>query len=300
VSAASLPGADAELRHGYTIAEVSRLSMRAVRRERWHQAADFDERLEVAWHAIIEHIYTAAEPPAERDVMHAGWRAIGEHVSSDYQFRGHNRQDRYAGTTAGFERFWWTVARATPGPEERVTDRVALAQIWPLLRPMHRQVLAALAVHEDYGLAAAALGKSRKTFTTQVGQARQAFLQLWHQGEAPSRPWGYDRRRSTTSTNRHTVTNRAVVARARIRARHAARNGGQPPPTRRAGPPQADLGISGAELVRRYEGGQSIRELAATLGSSYSVIQRRLHAEGAQLRSTGRARRPATSSRAVT
>jgi Helix-turn-helix domain len=285
-----LTGADAELRHGYTIAEVSRLSMRAVRRERWHQAADFDDRLEVAWHAIIEHIYTAAEPPAERDVMYAGWRAIGELVSSDYQFRGHNRQDRYAGTIAGFERYWWTTARATPGPEERVTERVALGQIWPLLRPLHREVLTALAAHEDYGLAAAALGKSRKTFTTQVGEARRAFLELWHQGEAPSRPWGYDRRRTTT-TNAHSVTNRAVVARARVRTRHAVRNGGQLPPARRTGPPWSDLGISNAELVRRYEGGQSIRQLAVSLGSSYSVIHRRLQAEGAQLRSTGHVRR---------
>jgi hypothetical protein len=72
------------------------------------------------------------------------------------------------------------VARVTPGPEERVVDRVAVAQIWPRLRPLHQQVPAALAAHEDYGRAAAALGKSRKTFTTQVGQARRAFLDLWH------------------------------------------------------------------------------------------------------------------------
>jgi hypothetical protein len=50
--------------------------------------ADFDDRLEMAWHAIIEHIYTATEPPTERDVTHAGWCAIGEHVSSDCEFRG--------------------------------------------------------------------------------------------------------------------------------------------------------------------------------------------------------------------
>jgi hypothetical protein len=111
----SLPGADAELRYGYTIAEVSRLSVQAVRRERWNQVADFDDRLEVAWHAIIEHIHTATARPAERDVMYAGWRAIGEHVSSDYQFRGHDRQDQCEGTTAGFERYWWTAARAAPG-----------------------------------------------------------------------------------------------------------------------------------------------------------------------------------------
>lgn len=275
--------ADTELRHGYTLSQVTALSVFAVKRGAWHQAADFHERLEVAWHAIIEHIYTAPDPPQARDVIRAGWQAIGDHVDRGHRFYGLDSRNRYAGTTAGFERYWWTASRPTPGPEERVTDRVALAQIWPQLRPVHREVLAALAAHDDYGLAAAALGKSRKTFTTQVSQARRAFLELWHQGETPSRPWGVDRR--PTTDIRHTVTYRTIVLRQRHRARIAALNGGQPPrPARRTGPPRADLGISGAEMVRRYEQGQSIRQLAASLGSSYSVVQRRLQAEGARLR----------------
>jgi hypothetical protein len=74
VNAASVlsgpPGADAELRHGYTLAEVSRLSTQAVRgQQHWHQAMDFDNRVELAWHAIIEHIYSATQPPSERDVI---------------------------------------------------------------------------------------------------------------------------------------------------------------------------------------------------------------------------------------
>jgi hypothetical protein len=81
--------------------------------------------------------------------------------------------------------------------------------------------------------------------------------------------------------------------RQRRQAKRAARNGGQPPPpAHRTGKSRADLGISGTELVRRYEQGQSIRQLAASLDSSYSVVQRRLQAEGAQLRSVGRSRGP--------
>jgi hypothetical protein len=281
---------DTELRHGYTLSQVSALSVFAVRRALWHQAADFDERLEVAWHAIIEHIYTAASPPEARDVIRTGWQAIGAHIDRGHRFYGLDTHDRYAGTHAGFERYWWTACRPTPGPEERVTDQVALAQIWPQLRPVYREVLTALAAHEDYGRAAAALGKSRKTFTTQVGQARQAFFKLWHEGETPSRPWGTDRRPATVP--RHTITNRAITGRQRRRARRAAANGGLPPP-RRSGRAWTDLGISGTELVRRYEQGQSIRQLAGSLGTSYSVIQRRLQAEGAQLRSQGRAAKSA-------
>ena len=179
----------------------------------------------------------------------------------------------------------WTASRPTPSPEERVTDRVALAQIWPQLRPVHREVLAALAAHDDYGKAAAALGKSRKTFTTQVSQARRAFLDYGTRARHPP-GLGIDRR--PTTDIRHTVTYRAIVLRQRHRARRTARNDGQPPPpARRTGPPRADLGISSTELVRRYEQGQSIRRAAASLGSSYSAAQRRLQTEGAQLRPGG-------------
>ncbi len=80
-----------------------------------------------------------------------------------------------------------------------------------------------------------------------------------------------------------------IVARRRQQAKRAAENGGQPPPrTRRTGKRPADLGICDAELARRYDEGQSIRQLAASLGSSYSVVQRRLQATGAQLRPVGK------------
>lgn len=146
---------------------------------------------------------------------------------------------------------------------------MALAQIWPRLNPMHRTVLAALAAHNDHARAAAALGISRRLFTHRLSQARQAFLTLWHEGESPSRVW---------------CTSKTTAARRR-RARRAAETGQplQPRPTPGARP-RADLGISDAELVRRYQAGESIRQLATALGTYYSVIHTRLHAEGAQLR----------------
>jgi hypothetical protein len=79
------------------------------------------------------------------------------------------------------------------------------------------------------------------------------------------------------------------VLRQRQQAKRAAENGGQRPPrVRRNGKAKTDLGISDAELVHRYDEGQSIRQLAASLGSSYSVVQRRLQATGAQLRPVGK------------
>jgi hypothetical protein len=279
------PARDVVLRHGYTLAQVSQLSVLAVRRQLWYQAADFDERLEVAWAAIIEHLYTCDQPPLPSEVIRAGWQAIGTHVDKEHRFHGLDTHDRYAGITGGFERYWWYAARPAGSPEERVAERVALAQIWPRLRPVHREVLAALAAHDDYGTAAESLGKSRKTFTQQVSTARREFLALWHEGEAPSRPWGTDRR-VTSASDRHTVTYRAVRDRQRRARRRAARTA-QAPPAPKAPRPRAALGISDAELVRRYEAGESVRQLAASLGKSYSVVHRRLHTEGAHLRSVG-------------
>jgi hypothetical protein len=286
---AHIPG-NAELRHGYTLSQVTALSVVAVKRQFWYQAADFDQRLEVAWYAIVEHIYAADEPPEIREVIHAGFQAISSEADKTRRFYGQDTNDRYAGTTGGFERYWWFAGQPAPSPEGKVTERVALAQIWPRLRPLHRQVLVALAAYDDYELAAKSLGKSRKTFTTQVSQARRAFLALWHEGEAPSRPWGVDRRIS--ATDRHTITNRAIRNRHRAAARYAQQDRpSRPAPKTR----KLDLGIPGTELVRRYEAGESIRQLAAALGSSYSVIQRRLNDEGAQLRSMGRPVKPAAS-----
>ncbi len=150
----------------------------------------FDQRLEVAWHAIIEHLYASDQPPTPRAIMHAADRAVNADVQLAHQFHGHNTHNRYADTkTKGFELYWWSTASTTPSPENKITERLALAQIWPRLHPRHQKVLAALAAHGDYGHAAASLGISRRLFTRQLSQARQAFLKRWHEGESPSRVW---------------------------------------------------------------------------------------------------------------
>lgn len=71
-----------------------------------------------------------------------------------------------------------------------------------------------MARHEDYATAAAALGKSRHTFAIQIGHARKAFRELWHEGETPSRPWGAARRASKLDSYKMRVTYRLTVRRA--------------------------------------------------------------------------------------
>jgi hypothetical protein len=82
------PAHDVELRHGYTLSQLNALSVWTVMHDRYCSFADVDERLEVVWHAIVEHLYTTAEVPARQDLVLSGWRAIREYVQKDARFRG--------------------------------------------------------------------------------------------------------------------------------------------------------------------------------------------------------------------
>jgi hypothetical protein len=228
-----------DLRHGYILDDVNGLSIWAVLHDRYHPLADFDDRLEVAWHAMIEHIYTSVEPPLIPEVIRAGWRAIAHHVKTDEHFhRGYGR-DRDAVTNKGFDRYWLDTGQPASGPEERVTEYVALAQIWARLRPKDRELLAAMAEHEDYAQAAAALGKTRHAYATDIGKARKAFRALWHEGETPSRPWGADRRASKPDSPKMRVTYRLIVRRRAAQTRASARQAsGRPCGSESAARPQ--------------------------------------------------------------
>jgi hypothetical protein len=196
--------ASLELRHGYTLDSLTRLAHFAARRKRWEHDTELPIRYEVAFSAMAEHLYCANVPPAVGELIEAGWRAITEHGSAYRQFLG-RAHDGPAGPGKKFERYWRHVAAPEDSPEEKVTERIALAQIWPCLRPSYREAFAALAAHEDYQRAADALGLTYATFKCRISAGRKEFLALWHQGETPSRPWVRDRR-AGPGTDMHAVT----------------------------------------------------------------------------------------------
>jgi hypothetical protein len=214
------PPASTELRHSYTLDSLQRLAHFAARRKLWHGGLALPERAEIALSAMAEHLYASDQPPAASELIHTGWKAISEHLNQRSQFQGHDTSDRYAATTRPrFETYWRDAARHSLSPEDRIIERLALAQIWPHLRLVHQQALTALAVHGDYQQAATALGEPYATFKSQVSRARREFLELWHEGEVPSRPWVRDRR-AGPGTDMHTLTYFLRLRRQRAERKH--------------------------------------------------------------------------------
>jgi hypothetical protein len=207
---------DTELRHGYTLADIHKLTMIAVLKDYWHRDMSLDERQDLAWSAIAECLYGHDGSPTRHELIHAAQTAIGEQWRTD---RGsHGIPYQKLGTSKdmpNFWRYWWTCTGPTHGPEERVVDRLALHQIWTELSPRSRAVLLALATHDDHNLAAESLGIARPVYNHWLSQARNSFYALWHEGEQPSRIWAPDHRHGNGS---HSVTNNI---RRRARARRA-------------------------------------------------------------------------------
>jgi len=214
-----------ELRHGYTLDSLTRLAHYAARNKLWYYTTDLAVRYEVAFATMAEHLYAAPEPPTAGELVKVGWHAIAAHGDARRQFLG-LAHDGPPGPGLNFERYWRGVTAPADSPEDKVTDRIALAQIWPRLTPASREALAALAAHGDYRRAADALGIGYKTFVCRISDARRQFLALWHDGETPSRPWVRDRR-AGPGTDMHTVT---YFLRARRLRAAAARAPGGPTP----------------------------------------------------------------------
>ncbi len=201
-----------EVRHGYTMNRLHLIARKAA--ETAHaQAQPFAERYETAWQAIAEHLCGSEDPPQFYELIITGRIAIDEEVRQVARSHG-----RYLGNASGgsehiqsFSRYWdWHIWR--PGsPEDQVIDPLALRQIWPQLSAAHRAALTAPAIHDDYAMAAASLGKNYNAFYHALRKARRQFMALWHEGETPpSRiTWTTDIRatsdRTATTRYRYTV-----------------------------------------------------------------------------------------------
>lgn len=184
------------IRHGYTLAVIHELTLVAVRCELFYRSRSYADRIDIAWSAIVEHLYASEDVPSRRDLVNTGMTAISNWFVSEARTHGVNSSQWGRTTTPGvnFERYWRVFTGPTPSPEERIVERLAVAQIWCELSPHIRKVITALAAHGDYHQAARSLGKTPDQLYSQIAYARRIFFSMWHEGEEPSHSWGHDRR----------------------------------------------------------------------------------------------------------
>jgi hypothetical protein len=189
-------------------------------------SGEYVDRLDEAWSAIAEHLYTVDEHPAKHDLVRVGQQAILDALAEHRHHHGFYRHKtdgaaHGAGSSPAFVKYWLEFAAwPTASCERRVVENYALLQILPMLSDVQHRVLVALAVHEDYQAASDAVGMTYDTFKSHVSKARRRFLALWHEGEQPSRPWGCDRRVGSRAVGRsETYTRRELFRRRRDAAR---------------------------------------------------------------------------------
>lgn len=190
------------LRHGYTLRDIDRLTATACASSRWHAAADADERYAVMWHAIVEHLYTAEERPTRHDLLGAAITAVDLYVRAEMHHHGWDTANYAAGAGAmhRYQTYWRTPAERDPFAD-RVVERVALGQIWPLIAQHHRDLLRTLAAADDHDRAASRLGLTQSGYASRLCKARATARGLWHEHETPT-PMPPDRRKfSRTGTD---------------------------------------------------------------------------------------------------
>lgn len=239
---AHIEPADEPLWHGYSARAIDRLTRAALRLDRW--STHIDERGAAIRFGIIEHLATVEEPPSRLELLNAGKAASDAHMLAELRTHGYDRThpERGGASSSGFVRYWEPAAR-TPF-EERVVERVALAQVWPSLSLSQRQAVMALALSEDYEAAIGHLGVRRGTFAARLHHGRQAFAELWHEHETPRR----------VRRNEHSANQRAASFRGKRR-----------------------LTVSEVEKLReRNLNGETLTALAAEAGCGVMTLSRLL------------------------
>lgn len=188
-----VPGGPADVRHGYTLSDLDRISRSAASHAGW-LAGDYRDVVQTAYAAMVDHLYTSSHPPPEHDLWHAGRNAIWAEVKAERRFHGAPAKDRDAGRgeMVSFRRFWWDFATHVPSPESAIVEREALIRIWVVLTECEQKAVLAFATCGTVERAAQALNITPAAMNSRLQKARRRFLAWWHEGETPSKKWRMD------------------------------------------------------------------------------------------------------------
>jgi hypothetical protein len=174
--------------------DLDRFARTACRRA-FASVGDVDTRYEVAWSGIAEALCGAEEAPWPEQLIRAGWLAIDHEMKQV----GHLYGVAGPGMTLRRRYVYW-VRREDTGHDLGVVEKVAVQQILPMLTEAQRDAVVALAVHNNYREAAAALGLKDSAFTMRLSKARVAFLAQWFAPETAPKVRRMDRRVTSYST----------------------------------------------------------------------------------------------------
>lgn len=194
-------GADAELRHGWRLREVNGLAVQFITRDVWWAyRLSFDDRLEIAWSAMVERVCLSDDRPSVRELRAVAAAAIQRRVQADDVAHGTGNTMNPLVKVPGlnFARYWWQQREWDFA--ELLIDHLAARQIVEeALTPRDRQVVAAFMEADcDVKAAAARLEIEAREFRRLLREARERFLACWHEGETPSWIWMKDGRPITT------------------------------------------------------------------------------------------------------
>ena len=167
--------------HGWTVRDINQLALFAASRY-WSRITGPAERYAAAWSAAAEALATAQDPPGQDEMLRAARAGIVTLTQAHHRFHGLSQASGYTRTHGAFARYWYQPPLS--GWEDAIVDRIALGQEWEGISPGHRRVLRALADCGDQESAARALGTSYVTYRSRLRQAREAFRELWYEGEA--------------------------------------------------------------------------------------------------------------------
>jgi hypothetical protein len=177
----------ATLAHGYTMAEIDRLSDVAVAMAgRMYRGTMLDatDRKEAAWFGIVDMLYSATSYPDGYTLIQAGTAAI--RTETNQAFR-HGGVDKNSGAdAANFAKYWLPVTRPSGDFTDGIVERMALPPVLGVLTAPEYEAIAALATYGSQKAGAEALGIQAGAFSGRIQRARRRIVEVWLEHETPA------------------------------------------------------------------------------------------------------------------
>lgn len=176
-----LPVGSEPLRHGYRLCDIHRYALMAAASRYAPRTLPHDERVDIAWHAIVECLYEAVDCPPPGHLCHIGAVAVSRATGVENHHAGRNQRTREVG--ANFVKFWTNLT--DNGHEDAVVDRLALQQVLPLVCGEQREALLSLATCGTRAAAAVSLGLTQSGLDSRLRRARMVIYAAWFEGQTP-------------------------------------------------------------------------------------------------------------------